>query len=188
MTWDVELDVPRPARLPTLEEIANRVYADHVALDSVPINWLQIGHHSEHKTSDVKDISSTEYAKAVANNIRSWQQNDIEFQLKGQRDAIGLSYEPLVDNSTLERVGKHGSLTRLYLSGTRITDDGLKHLTGLTKLEQLYLVETDITDAGLVHLRGLSSLKKLYLTETRVTKDGVKNLKQVLPNVEIEWQ
>jgi hypothetical protein len=202
MRWDIELEVPRPAKLPTLEEIANRVHADHVALDSVPTKWLQIADHGEHKTSEVDDINSAEYAKAVANNIRSWMKSDIELQLEGQFDpnrrkpglpgfdgvAIGLSYESLVDNSTLARVAKRGSLTRLYLRGTRITDDGLKHLTGLTKLEKLDLVETGITDAGLVHLRGLSSLKKLYLTETRVTKDGVRNLKQALPNVEIEWQ
>ncbi len=203
MAWDVELDVPRPARLPTLEEIANRVYADHVALDSVPTKWLQIGYYGENKTSEVDDISPAEYAKAVANNIRSWLKAEIEFQLKGQFApalqkprspgsdddvAIGLSYQPLVDNSTLARVAKHGSLTRLYLRGTRITDNGLKHLNGLTKLEKLDLAETGITDAGLVHLSGLSSLKKLYVRETRVTQAGVRNLKQALPNVEIDWQ
>ncbi len=203
MAWDVELDVPRPARLPTLEEIADRVHADHVALDSVPTKWLQIGYHGENKTSEVDDISPAEYAKAVANSIRSWQTNDIEFQLEGLPDpntqkrsipggagrkTIGLSYEPLVNDSTLARVAKHGSLTRLYLRGTRITDDGLKHLTGLTKLEELDLAETGITDAGLVHLSGLSSLKKLYVRETRVTQAGVRNLKQALPNVEIDWQ
>ena len=202
ITWDVELEVPRPAKMPTLEEIADRVHADHIALDSFPCKWLQIGDHVKGKSSDVEHISSAEYAKAVANNIRSWQKNDIAFQLEGLQDpntqkrsiqggigrtAMGLSYEPLVDDSTLARVAKHDSLKRLYLRGTRITDDGLKHLTGLTKLEKLDLVETGITDAGLVHLRGLSSLKKLYLTETRVTKDGVRNLKQALPNVEIEW-
>jgi len=37
MTWDVELDVPRPAKLPTLREIAGRVHAELVALDSVPV-------------------------------------------------------------------------------------------------------------------------------------------------------
>ena len=154
MYWDVELDVPCPAKLPSLEEIANRVYTDHVALVSIPTKSLHIGDRSESKTSQVDDISSAEYAKAVANKIRSWHKSDIEFQLKGQfgpnrqksqlpgiQDdvAIGLSYQPLVDDSTLARVAKHGSLTRLYLRGTRITDDGLKHLTGLTKLESSLL-------------------------------------------------
>ena len=203
MEWDVELDVPRPAKLPTLEGIADRVHADHVALISVPNKRLRIGHYDKHKASDVEDISTAEYAKAVTNNVRSWLNSDIEFQLKGQFDpdmqrprlpgedddvAIGLSYQRLVDDSTLARIAKRGSLTRLYLRGTGITDDGLKHLTGLTKLEKLDLVETGITDAGLVHLSGLLSLKKLYLTETRVTKDGVRNLKQALPNVEIRWR
>src|SRR5262249_50858972 len=36
-----------------------------------------------------------------------------------------------------------------------ITNDGLRHLAGLTELEELGLMGNQITDAGLVHLRGL---------------------------------
>jgi hypothetical protein len=41
----------------------------------------------------------------------------------------------------------------LNLAGTRITDAGLAHLSGLLFLSQLDLSETAITGAGLMHLR-----------------------------------
>ena len=67
----------------------------------------------------------------------------------GDRVAIALSFLPLVDDATLERVARRPLVTELYLRGTRITDDGLKYLSGLTKLNRLDLAETGITDAGL---------------------------------------
>ena len=42
----------------------------------------------------------------------------------------------------------------MTLNGTQVTDAGLAHLTGLTKLEMLFLDGTKITDAGLVNLCG----------------------------------
>ncbi len=203
MTWDVELDVPRPAKLPTLKEIAGRVHADLVTLDSVPVRFLLLGDRHEGKSSDVDEMSSAEYSKATAKMIRSWSKFDFDDRLTGPFDRATLEpkdpnwtggvsmwfrYEPLLDDSTLERIAKHESLESLDLRGTRISDDGLGHLAGLKKLETLDLVETGITDAGLVHLEGLSSLKKLLLVRTGVTEDGVGKLKQALPNVTIEWQ
>ena len=53
--------------------------------------------------------------------------------------------------------------------GTRVTDAGLVHLKGLTKLETLNLQSTDISDTGLIHLKGLASLKTLDLRSTKVS-------------------
>ena len=38
-----------------------------------------------------------------------------------------------------------------------MTDAGLVHLEGLTRLDSLFLTETNVTGAGLVHLRGSPS-------------------------------
>ena len=38
----------------------------------------------------------------------------------------------------------------------QLTDAGLVHLKGLTKLEWLYLNNTQVANAGLVHLKGLT--------------------------------
>jgi hypothetical protein len=76
----------------------------------------------------------------------------------------------------------------LFLFNNQITDQGLAHLSGLTRLETLDLRRnTSITDAGLVHLAGLKNLKNLYLIHTGVTPAGVNKLQQELPNTKIAY-
>ena len=73
----------------------------------------------------------------------------------------------------------------LLLTCKQITDAGLVHLKGLTNLESLNLSNTPITDTGLVHLKGLTNLEQLWLGGTQVTDEGVKKLQQALPNCKI---
>src|SRR5437870_1075211 len=63
------------------------------------------------------------------------------------------------------------------LHGTRVTDAGLEHLQGLSKLQTLNLYNTKITDAGLAHLQSLTSLTTLYLNNTQITDAGLVHLK-----------
>ena len=53
---------------------------------------------------------------------------------------------------------EQGEVVEVDFHFTDITDAGLVHLKGLSKLETLNLMSTEITDAGLVHLKGLSNL------------------------------
>ncbi len=62
------------------------------------------------------------------------------------------------------------------LSGTKVTDAGLKELAGLKSLTELDLDRTKVTDAGLRELAGLKNLTKLYLQRTKVTGAGLKEL------------
>jgi hypothetical protein len=73
------------------------------------------------------------------------------------------------------------------LTATKITDCGLVHLKGLTKLRLLFLTKTKITDSGLVHLKGLIGRRSLYLVRTNVTAAGVKKLRAALPKCKIYW-
>ena len=50
---------------------------------------------------------------------------------------------------------------------------------------EVFLRGTQITDAGLVHLKGLTKLQTLGLIGTMVTETGVADLKKVLPNCKI---
>jgi len=76
-------------------------------------------------------------------------------------------------------------LEELHIPGTQITDAGLVHLKGLTNLKGLDLGGTQVTDAGLVHLKGLTNLKWLNLNGTQVTDAGVAELKKALPKCNI---
>ena len=67
-------------------------------------------------------------------------------------------------------------LEDLNLYGTKITDVGLVHLKGLTNLQNITLPK-QITDAGLEHLKGLTNLKKLNLNNTQITDAGLVHLK-----------
>ena len=79
-------------------------------------------------------------------------------------------------------------LTRLeilFLNNTQVTDAGLVHLGGLTQLVELDLAATQITDAGLFRLGGLSRLRSLTLGKTQVTDAGVQRLQKALPKCKI---
>ncbi|MGA2258447.1 MAG: hypothetical protein ABSG53_27605 [Thermoguttaceae bacterium] len=60
--------------------------------------------------------------------------------------------------------------------GTQVTDAGLGHLNGLTKLQSLDLGETKVTDAGLIHLKAVPQLITLGLRGTQVTDAGLVHL------------
>lgn len=70
-----------------------------------------------------------------------------------------------------------------------LTDDGLKHLSGLRHLRALTILHGDrITDAGLRHLESVTSLEELRLDveSARVTREAIERLKRALPGCRIE--
>ena len=90
------------------------------------------------------------------------------------------------------------NLTRLYLGGMAITDDGVRELDGMTQLRELHLPftkiqghgfrslqlkvttldlsNTSVTDSGLADIAGLASVVNLSLENTSITDDGVHQL------------
>jgi internalin A len=67
-------------------------------------------------------------------------------------------------------------IVRAELGFTKMTDAGLKELTGLKKLKELFLHRTEVTDAGLKELAAFEHLETLYLGGTKVTDAGLKEL------------
>ena len=65
----------------------------------------------------------------------------------------------------------------LNLDHTPVTDAGLAHLKGLTRLQTLGLGNTQVTDAGLAHLKDSPSCKSCCLSGTQVTDAGLAHLK-----------
>ena len=73
---------------------------------------------------------------------------------------------------------KHlADIKELDLSGTPITNAGMKHLKGLTNLQQLNLWACKIDDAGVAHLANLKNLHELNINATNITNAGLEHFK-----------
>jgi mono/diheme cytochrome c family protein len=90
-----------------------------------------------------------------------------------------------VTDAGLKAVSGMKHLKELHLEGTTIGDAGLDNLKGLSELEYLNLYGTKVTDAGIAKLASLTKLKSLYLWQSGVTKAGVTALKAKLASTHI---
>jgi serine/threonine protein kinase/uncharacterized protein YjbI with pentapeptide repeats len=97
-----------------------------------------------------------------------WRLRDLE-----SLDLSGLHLGPNALN--LPR-GTAANLKRLELTGAKVTDDGLKLLSGMSSLRELSLDSTQITGDGLKHLTWMPELTRLDLENTVVGDGGVKAL------------
>jgi internalin A len=83
----------------------------------------------------------------------------------------------LLNDEGVAVVAKLPNLIALSLLETNVTDDGLRHLKGLTKLRWLSLSGArNITDKGLVHLKDLKNLEDLSLEVTKTSPDALMHL------------
>jgi len=101
-----------------------------------------------------------------------------------QMAVLNLARTKVTDDG-LKSVEGMTNLRKLHLENTKVGDAGLAHLKGLSNLEYLNLYGTPVTDAGLAQLEGLKNLKSLFLWQTKVTPEGVDKLKKALPQCEI---
>jgi len=92
-----------------------------------------------------------------------------------------------ISDQELKHLSGLTNLEQLFLSYTQISDKGLKHLSGLTNLSWLWLTNTHVSDEGLKHLSGITTLIRLYVENTKVTEDGIKKLQKKLPYCEIHY-
>ena len=93
---------------------------------------------------------------------------------------------PKVTGDGLVQLRGLTKLQTLDLEFLGLTDAKLVHLKEMNNLQKLSINFTKVTDAGLVHLKGLSNLNVLKITGTRITSAGDDELRQALPNCEIE--
>lgn len=66
--------------------------------------------------------------------------------------------------------------------GTALSDDGMKPLSSMTKLERLEISGTDVGDDGLLYLKN-SPLNYLNLSGTRVTDKGLETIGKFIPTL-----
>ena len=60
-----------------------------------------------------------------------------------------------------------------------VTDAGLEHLRGMTKLEFLEVTDSPITGRGVSVLAKLKDLEALYLINTQIGDDGLESIGQL---------
>ncbi|MCY2987157.1 MAG: hypothetical protein NTY19_04715 [Planctomycetota bacterium] len=102
----------------------------------------------------------------------------LTFTLKDGFHAWGpIGQNPGCVDGSLVPLARLPDLRFVGLAGTHITDNGLRHLTGLRSLECLNLGLTSVSDAGLMHLKPLVNLERLILANTQVTDAGLVQLK-----------
>jgi len=79
-----------------------------------------------------------------------------------------------ISNEGLKHLAGMTELVELDLSEiSQLSDDGLQHLSGLTNLSKLNLWRVPVSDAGVLYLKPLTSLEWLNLDNTRLSDDGL---------------
>jgi hypothetical protein len=92
------------------------------------------------------------------------------------RVGLPVAEAKVTDDDLAGLAGLTDYLGEIGLHGQKVTDAGLAHLKGLTKMRQMDLSATPITDAGLAHFTGMKDLESLTLYETAVGDDGLEHL------------
>jgi hypothetical protein len=100
-------------------------------------------------------------------------------------DGLGSPSSLSAEPSFLSKPVTGSFMSYVNLSGTRICDDDLTCLEGLSDVDALDLSGTLVTDAGMAHLQRLTGLQMLILDGTRVTAGGVAALRRALPDLSI---
>ena len=112
--------------------------------------------------------------------LTSWLGDDFFAHVQTVSFLVPFMGGPTSDNITDELLVHLRSLPRLEVlileDCDRLTDAGLRHLTGLRRLQELRLSRTKITDEGLDSLSSMRQLKSLHLEETALTDDGLAKL------------
>ena len=93
-----------------------------------------------------------------------------------QRDRVVALVERLGGQIERDEKAPGRPVVGIRLATTRISDDQLGELRGLSSLRSLDLTQTRISDAGLAQLRGHEGLRSLDLFETRVTDRGFESI------------
>ncbi|HEY1785014.1 MAG TPA: PDZ domain-containing protein [Pirellulales bacterium] len=84
-----------------------------------------------------------------------------------------------ITDEGLKHVGQLKSLTLLNVANTAITDEGVEAISKAALLERLILSATQITDQGMQHLARLRKLEELQLHDTKITDAGTAVLEEL---------
>jgi Leucine-rich repeat (LRR) protein len=172
------------SRLQSLQVSRTRISGDALAIlkslhnltdlqvEGTPIRDGHLIHLRDMPHLKVLSLARTEVRGAFDRTARGPAMSSV-WQLKelATLDLSGLHLQPVA--LAIPR-GAAAELRSLRLSGAKVTDDGLKQLSGMTSLHELYLDSTQVTSEGLKHLTWMAELERLELGDTIVGNAGLK--------------
>ncbi len=82
----------------------------------------------------------------------------------------------------MQSIGCFRNCEALDLGGTNISDDGVRHLTGMESLQYLFLWHTPITNSAVSLIKNLSQLRMLSVANTSISELGIEELNASLEN------
>ncbi len=184
-TFERLLEEVRQKKIPGLD-LSNRwdiTDEDLVSIGS--LERLQTLYLSKTKMTDagMPALATLKNLHTLELNNRITNAGLTPLQLLPKLEDLTLIGGKISDKGALAILPSLKQLKRLTLSDTAITDNGLKALASLTKLEAL-LLPSGITDRGIAALISLVSLKELDLTRTLVSDRGLETLRS-LKNLKI---
>jgi hypothetical protein len=95
------------------------------------------------------------------------------------------------DDSIISHIVHLTGLQELYLSDTKVTDQGLALLRPLKSLQRISIYHTVISDKGILNLALLPGLKWLTCSGIDVSEEGFNLFRRVMPNcktVNFKWR
>jgi hypothetical protein len=120
---------------------------------------------------------------AIRLDVRGDTTPDLSFLRQLQPHDLDSLFLYDINDAALGCIDHLIGLEELYISDSRVTDEGLWKLTTLHNLMRIYLYHTDITDAGLFALFGLKNLTQFTCSGTLITDTGLENLQIAIPGI-----
>jgi len=110
---------------------------------------------------------------AVPHGIKYYQREFVDLGER-LRDVEGEQHVTLTgwDKKDYELLERLPDTVVLQMANPDVTDETLKYLRGMGRLQELDLNDTQVTDAGLKQIAQLPKLQRLRLRNTRITDAG----------------
>lgn len=148
--------------------------------DLSPLHGMELGFLDLVGSTSIADLSPLKGMPLKSLSIAYTLASDLE-PLRGmQLDYLNCDSSSVSDLSPLQGM----PLTTLEIHNTKVEDlSPLKEMP----LINLWCTNAPVGDKGLTHLKGCRNLQSLGLKGTKVTAAGIDELKNALPNCQIEW-
>lgn len=148
------------------------ILEDQVAIDHLRLNKTAV---TDQGISSLKSLVSLEslylgdttITGSCLSELHCNSLKRLSFSRCKQLASVSLRYAP-----------RFCRLERLWLDGTSIDDEGLKHLRDMRSLEFIWLEQTRVTDEGMRYLANIGSLRGVEVTGTAVTSSGIEFIEE----------